>query len=52
MIKSQTFSIKKIDKFDNDYIEKELSKLCSNIVRYAIVDIDDTDIYLTVSYLQ
>lgn len=49
MIKSDTIKIKKIDNFDNEYIEKELSKYFGSVIRWAITEIDD-GITVNVSY--
>ena len=49
MIKSDIIKIKKIENFDNKYIENELSKLYKSVVRWAIVDIDDF-LHISVSY--
>ncbi len=43
-------AVVKLEKFKNyDYIEKELAKLYSNIVRWSVVDISDS-ISVSVSY--
>lgn len=49
MIKSEIIKIKK-NIIDNSYIEKELSKTFSDIVRWAVVDIDDEFITVCVSF--
>ena len=49
MINSETIKIKKIENFDNLYIEKELSKLYKSVIRWAIVDIDE-EISVSVSF--
>ena len=49
MINSETIKIKKIETFDNLYIEKELSKLYKSVIRWAIVDIDE-EISVSVSF--
>ncbi|MBO6088340.1 hypothetical protein J6P92_08365 [bacterium] len=51
MIKSETIKLKRIDNFDNLYIEQELSKLYKSVIRWAIVDIGE-DITVSVSYNQ
>ena len=51
MIKSETLKLKRIDNFDNLYIEQELSKLYKSVIRWAIVDIGE-DITVSVSYNQ
>ncbi len=50
MIKSDVIRIKKIDKFDNLYIENELKKLYKSVVRWAIVDIQGNDLVISISY--
>ena len=50
MIKSTLVSINKTDNFDNLYIESELIKRYKDIVRWAIVDINDKNISVCVSY--
>lgn len=47
MIKSETVKIKKIENFDNLYIENELKKLHSDVVRWAVIEVSDD--FLTVS---
>ena len=49
MIKSETINIKKIENFDNLYIEKELSKLYRSVIRWAILDLTD-NITVSVSF--
>ena len=49
MIKSEIIKIKKIENFDNSYIEQELSKLYKSVIRWAIVDISD-EISVSFSY--
>ncbi len=51
MIKSAVVKIKKVNNFDNSYIEDELAKLYRDIVRWAVVDVDEADISISVSYL-
>lgn len=50
MIKSDVIKIKKIGNFDNDYVEQELSKLFSSVIRWAIVDVQENDLVISVSY--
>ncbi len=50
MIKSDVIKIKKIENFDNDYVEQELSKLFSSVIRWAIVDVQENDLVISVSY--
>ena len=51
MIKSEIIKLKKIENFDDTYIEDELSKLYKSVIRWAIVDIDD-GLTVSVSYIQ
>lgn len=51
MIKSSVVKIKKINNFDNCYIEFELRKLYRDIVRWAVVDVDDDSVYISVSFV-
>ncbi len=50
MIKSDTIRITKVDNFDDEYIEKQLINTYSNIVRWAIIDLNEKDIVVSVSY--
>lgn len=50
MIKSDVIKIKKIGNFDSDYVEQELSKLFSSVIRWAIVDVQENDLVISVSY--
>lgn len=51
MIKSEIVQIKKIEDFDNNYIEKELNKSGIIPVRWAVVDIADKYLSVAVSYI-
>lgn len=51
MIKSEIVKINKIENFDNIYIEKELSKLGKEPLRWAVVDVGDENIALSISYI-
>jgi len=51
-IKTSTIKIKKIENFDNDYIENTLKTNNYNFVRWAITAIDNSGITLTVSYIE
>ena len=51
MIKSDIIKIKKINNFDDIYIENELDKRGINPVRWAIVEVLDNDICISVSYI-
>lgn len=50
MIKSDILKIKRIENFDNNYIEREMSKHFSAIIRWAIVEITETEIIVSISY--
>ena len=52
MIESSIIKIKKNKNLDNIQIENELSSMYSSIIRWAIVDIDDTNIVLSVAYIK
>ena len=51
MIKSDILKIKKIENFDNTYIEKEMAKHYPSVVRWAIVEITKDELVISVSYL-
>lgn len=50
MIKSDIVKIKKIEGFDNIYIENELEKRFKSVIRWAIVDVGLQDLDISVSY--
>ena len=50
MIKSDVVKIQKINNFDDNYIESELLKTFKSIIRWAIVDITDSELVISVSY--
>ena len=50
MIKSCVLKVKNIKELDNSYIEYELSKFQSDIIRWAITDINDSQISVCISY--
>ena len=50
MIKSDIVKISRIENFDNDYVEQELSKLFSSVIRWAIVAVDEDVLSVSVSY--
>lgn len=50
MIKSDIIKIKKIEDFDNIYIEQELSHKYNSVIRWAIVAVDKDDLAVSVSY--
>ena len=49
MLKSKIIKIANKDNLDNSYIEKELSKTCQSIIRWAIIDLNDKTITISVS---
>ena len=49
MIKSDIVKIPRIENFDNDYVEQELAKLFLSVIRWAIVDIQENDLVISVS---
>lgn len=51
MITTQTVKLKKPNDFDNLWIEKELSKLGYDIIRWAIINITDKEIITTISII-
>ena len=50
MIKSDIVKIPRIENFDNDYVELELAKLFSSVIRWAIVAVDEDDLSVSVSF--
>ncbi len=50
MIKSDIVKIKKVDNFDNLYIETELEKCFKSIIRWAITEVDSQNLTVSVSY--
>lgn len=50
MIKSGTIKINKTDNFDDVYIEKQLASQFLNIIRWAVIDVSDSEITVSVSY--
>ena len=52
MIASKIIKINKPKILENSYIENELSKVCQDVIRWAITDITDNDITITVSYVR
>lgn len=50
MIKSDILKIKKIENFDNIYIEQELSSKYNSVIRWAIVEITDNELIISVSF--
>lgn len=51
MISTSKVKIKIINDLSSDYIETELKKLNFDVLRWAIVDKDDSFYYLNVSYV-
>lgn len=50
MITTATVKLKKPKELDNLWIENELSEMGYNVVRWAIIDICDEELVLTVSH--
>lgn len=50
MIKSDIVKIPRIENFDNDYVEQELSKLFSSVIRWAIIDVQENELIISVSF--
>lgn len=50
MIKSDIIKIEKIDNFDNNYVERELAKNFVNVIRWAIVEVSEKDLTVSISY--
>ena len=50
MIKSDIVKIPKIENFVNDYIENELSKKVTAVIRWAGVDGEENELVVSVSY--
>lgn len=50
MIKSDIIKIKKIEDFDNIYIEQELLHKYNSVIRWAIVEIQGNNLIISVSY--
>lgn len=51
MITTQTVKLKKPNDFDNLWIEKQLSDMGFNVIRWAIIDITDKEIITTISII-
>ena len=51
MIRSENIKIKKIDGFDNLYIESELKNLGLELVRWAVIAVDEEYLTVSVSYI-
>ena len=49
MITTKTIILNKPNEFDNLWIEKKLSELGYDVIRWAIVDINETEIILSIS---
>lgn len=50
MITTQTVKLKKPNEFDNLRIEKQLSDMGFNVIRWAIIDVTETELTLSVSH--
>ena len=46
----KTVKIEKIDNFDNNYVERELAKNFANVIRWAIVEVSEKDLTVSISY--
>ena len=51
MIKSKNVKIKKIENFDNLYVVQELKALGLDIVRWALIAVDEDCLTVSVSYI-
>lgn len=51
MIVSDIVKIEKVKNFDNDYIEQELLKSFNNIIRWALIEVEDYKLTISVSYI-
>lgn len=51
MIISDTIKIIKTENFDNEYIERELINLSKKPVRWAVIDVSDDFLTVSVSYI-
>ncbi len=51
MILSDNIKIKKITDFDNLYIEQEFKNLGLDVVRWAVIAVDEEYLTLSVSYI-
>lgn len=49
MITTKNIELEKPNDFDNLWIEKELSKLGYDVIRWAIIDVTDTKIIILTS---
>ena len=52
MIVNEYIKIKKVDDLSSEYIEKELSKLNLDVLRWVITQVDDEFYYLTLSVVK
>lgn len=50
MITTKTIKLNRPDEFDNLWIENKLSELGFDVIRWAIVDINESNIILSVSH--
>ncbi len=51
MVKSEIVKINKIENFDNIYIEKELSELGKEPLRWAVIGVKNDYLVISVSYI-
>ena len=49
MITTETIKINKPNEFDNQWIENQLSELGFDVIRWAIVDITEKELILSIS---
>ena len=50
MIQSDIIPFDKLDNFDNHYAERELAKNFANVIRWAIVEVSEKDLTVSISY--
>ncbi len=50
MITTQTIKLKKLSEFDNLWIENQLSTMGFNVIRWAIIDVTDGELIISVSH--
>lgn len=50
MIRSDIVKIPIIENFDNNYIERKLENMFSAVIRWAVVEVSEKELTLSVSY--
>ena len=50
MIRTQTIRLKKPNEFDNLWIEKELSSMGLDVIRWAVIEVTDRELIVSVSH--